>query len=96
MRKELGQGTSLTDNIMPDDSNMCTGTNEKRKYSREADVDNRYMCFVREAALRVFAADLRKILASDAVKCAEELADALLLPTMDRVVPYASHCRSKG
>jgi hypothetical protein len=47
------------------------------KYSRAAAEANEYSSFVRQAALHIFSADPEKMLASDAVKRAEELADEL-------------------
>ena len=77
MVNDLGHDTAPSGNAILDNSNICTGTDEDCKYSREAAEASRYSCFVQEAALRIFAADLGKILASHAVKCAEELADEL-------------------
>jgi len=65
-------GTAISE-----DSNIRASTDESRQHFREAAEANQYSSFVQEAALRIFAADLGKILASDAVKCAEELADEL-------------------
>jgi hypothetical protein len=77
MMNKLGPDTTLTDNAILDHTNICADTDENRHYPREAAEANQYSCFVKEAALRIFAADLGKIRASDAVKHAEDLADEL-------------------
>jgi hypothetical protein len=73
MINERGHDTAATGKTIQ----TCAGTDEDAKYSREAAEANGYACFVQEAALRIFAADLGKVLVSDAVKYAEELADEL-------------------
>ena len=77
MMNELKADSALTDNAISDHTNICAGNGKNRTYPREAAEANRYSCFVQEAALRIFTADLGKILVSDAVKRAEDLADEL-------------------
>jgi hypothetical protein len=77
MMNQLEPDTALTDNAILDHTNIRADTVENRKYPREAAEANRYSCFVQEAALRIFTADLGKILVSDAVRRAEALADEL-------------------
>ena len=74
---ELGPDTALTDHAISDHTNICADSAENRKYFRDAAEADHYACFVQEAALRIFTADLGKILVSDAVKRAEDLADEL-------------------
>ena len=74
---QLRPDTARTDNAKLDYTNISADTDENRKYHREAAEANQYSCFVQEAALRIFAADLGKIGAADAVKRAEDLADKL-------------------
>jgi len=77
MMHKLGPDTARTDNAILDYTNISADTAENRKYHREAAEANQYSCFVQEAALRIFTADLGKIGAADAVKRAEDLADEL-------------------
>jgi hypothetical protein len=77
MINEPGPDAIPAGTAMSEDNNICARSDENRKHAREAAEANQYSSFVQEAALRIFTADLGKILASDAVKCAEELADEL-------------------
>jgi hypothetical protein len=62
---------------MADNGNMDEVIAGDLKYSRLAAEANEYSSFVRQAALRIFSANPESMLASDAVKRAEELADEL-------------------
>ena len=66
-----------TGSVMVGNCNMDSVIVENLKYSRLAAEANEYSSFVRKAALRIFLANPEKMLASDAVKRAEELADEL-------------------
>jgi hypothetical protein len=77
MINQLGPDTTRMNNAIADDCNREAVADENLKYSRAAAEANAYSSFVRQAASRLFSTDPEGILASDAVKCAEELADEL-------------------
>lgn len=77
MINQLGRDTARMSNAIADNGNGEAVADENLKYSRAAAEANEYSSFVRQAALRLFSTDPEGILAPDAVKRAEELADEL-------------------